>query len=72
VLLVSSNDETIRMDQAQWINPATIIFIRQPQSEGEALKVIVQHVSQLNALLTSEELNKAEEPRRPIGFGPAP
>ena len=71
VIRVSSNSQTIRVDGAKWINPATIIFLQHPQSEGEALKVIVKHVSQLNVFLDSEEIVKTEQPRPPIGFGPA-
>ncbi|MFY9983999.1 MAG: hypothetical protein WAK31_04545 [Chthoniobacterales bacterium] len=71
VIRASSNGVTIRMEGAQWINPATIIFSQHPKSKGEALKVIVQHVSQLNILLDSEEIVKNEKPRPPIGFGPA-
>jgi hypothetical protein len=71
VLLVSSSGVTIRVDRFQWINPATVICIQDAHDEGEALQVIVQHVSQLNVVLTSEEIIKSEEPRRTIGFGPA-
>jgi hypothetical protein len=52
-------------------NPATMISIQDAHDEGEALQVVVQHVSQLNVVLTSEEIIKTEEPRRTIGFGPA-
>jgi hypothetical protein len=71
VLLVSSSGVTIRVDRFQWINPATIISIQDAHDVGEALQVIVQHVSQLNVVLTSEEIIKTEELRRTIGFGPA-
>ena len=71
VLLVSSSGITIRVDRFQWINPATIICIQDAHGEGQALQVVVQHASQLNVILTSEEITKTEEPRRTIGFGPA-
>jgi len=71
VLLVSSSGVSIRVDRFQWINPATIISIQDAHDEGEALQVIIQHVSQLNVVLTSEEIIKTEELRKTIGFGPA-
>src|ERR1700722_20225360 len=70
VLLVSSSGVSIRVDRFQWINPATIISIQDAHDEGEALQVIIQHVSQLNVVLTSEEIIKTEELRKTIGFGP--
>lgn len=47
--------------------------IQHPRDETEEYQIVVQHVSQLNVLLTSEEINKTEakEPGRVIGFGPA-
>jgi hypothetical protein len=73
VVYASANSETIRVDAGQWINPITIIFVQQPQKEGETRKVLVQHVSQLSVVLTSEERKDGvpEEPRRVVGFGPA-
>jgi len=79
ISLVTFCGETIRVSFGQWINPTTIIFVQDPQKEGETRKVIVQHVSQLNVFLTSELIEKyekyekyEEEPKRIIGFGPAP
>jgi hypothetical protein len=72
VVYTSSNGATIRVAFVQWFNPSTIIFVQDRHSESETRKVIVQHVSQLNVFLTSEPIKKdEEEPRRPIGFGPA-
>jgi hypothetical protein len=72
IVYASSNGATIRVSFVQWFNPSTIIFVQDPQSEGETRKVIVQHASQLNVFLTCEPIEKdEEEPRRPIGFGPA-
>jgi hypothetical protein len=72
VVYASSNGATIRVSFVQWFNPSTIIFVQDRESESETRKVIIQHVSQLNAFFTSEPIEKdEEEPRRPIGFGPA-
>jgi hypothetical protein len=76
VVYASSGGERIRVSFGQWINPTTVLFVQDPQREGETRKVIVQHVSQLNVFITSEPIGKgeekSEEPRRIVGFGPAP
>jgi hypothetical protein len=69
------NGEEIRVSFGQWINPTTVLFIQDPQTPGETRKVFLQHVSQMNVCVTSEEINKPTpeqlaEPKRIIGFGP--
>ena len=71
------NDEKIRVSFGQWINPTTVLFIQDPQKPGETRNVFLQHVSQMNVCVTSEEINtptpeQLAEPKRIIGFGPVP
>lgn len=61
---------TVRPDHIGFSNPSLIVFKGELES-GEPF-LLVEHVSQLSVLVYAVKREHPEQPKKPIGFGPAP